>query len=218
MVSKVFIVPDLHFPFHDVKAYHQVLALIKKEKPTHVVQIGDLLDQYVFSKYSKNSSITPADDVESGLELGRDFWSTIKQLVPKAKRIQILGNHDMRLAKRIAERLPELSDFFSHKDLYKFAGVDVLASDRDYRVIDGVVYCHGWLSKSLDHAIFFNKPTVHGHRHRPCIETKGKLWSMDTGYLADPSSKPLSYTMSKYSQWAPACGIVENGKPRLVLL
>lgn len=216
--NKVLIVSDLHFPFHDKKSLKKVLRLIAKERPTHVIQIGDVLDQYVFSKYSKSSSITPKKDVVKGLKLAQSFWSTVKSLAPKAKRIQILGNHDLRLAKRISEKIPEMAELFSHKDLYKFSGVEVLESDRDYKIIDGVVYCHGWLSKSLDHATYFNKPTVHGHRHRPAIETKGKLWSMDTGYLANPSSKPLSYTMSKYSQWRHACGIVEDGQPRLILL
>lgn len=217
-MSKVLIISDLHFPFHSKECYKKVWAIIKKERPTHVVQIGDLLDQYVFSKYTKDSTITVGSDVQAGLKLAVDFWARVKKILPRAARIQVLGNHDVRLAKRISEKLPELAELFSHKDIYQFPGVDVLDSDRDYRIIDGVVYCHGWLSHSIDHAKHFNKPTVHGHRHRPAVETRGSLWSMDTGYLADPASKPLSYTMSKYSNWAHAVGIVEDGKPRLILL
>jgi predicted phosphodiesterase len=214
-MSKVLIVSDLHFPFHHKPSYKKLMRMLIKEKPTHVVQIGDVLDQYVFSKYSKDPGIS---DVERGLKDAQEFWEQVRKYCPRALRIQILGNHDLRLSKRISERMPELSSFFSHKDLYKFKGVTMMSSDRDYVVIDGVVYCHGWLSHSIDHAKFFNKPCVHGHRHRPAIETYGKLWSMDTGYMADPASKPLSYTMSKFTKWTHACGIVEDGKPRLILL
>lgn len=219
LMSKVYIIGDTHFPFHSKKAYKKMLLSIKREKPTHVIQIGDLLDQYVFSKYSRSLDITPQQEIDSGLKLATEMWKAIKKIVPKAKCYQLLGNHDVRLAKRIADQLPELSGFFSHKNLYNFAGVKTMTSDRDFLVINNVIYAHGWLSKSIDHAKFFNKSTVHGHRHRPAIETDGShLWSLDVGYLADNKSLPLQYTASKYSKWTTACGIVENGKPRIDFL
>lgn len=217
-MSKVFIVSDTHFPFHNKVAYKKMMRLIKEEKPNVVVQIGDLLDQYVFSKYSRKTSITPEDDITRGLEDAAKFWADVKKAVPRAERYQILGNHDVRLTKRISEKLPDLADYFGVHDLYKFPGVKVMKSDRDFLTLDGVVYCHGWLSKSVDHAKHFNKPTVHGHRHRPCIDVDGPLWSMDVGFLADKDATPLGYTASKFSRWRLACGIVEDSLPRLILL
>lgn len=195
------------------------MAKIKELKPDAVVQIGDLLDQYVFSKYSKNPKITPEQDILSGLKLAKKMWEDIQKLVPKAKCYQILGNHDMRMAKRISEKIPEIASVFGHSVMYTFPKVKTLQSDRDFLTLDGVVYCHGWLSKSIDHAKYFNKPAVHGHRHRPAIEVDGPLWSMDVGFMADESSLPLSYTTSKYSRWRMACGQVIDGKqPRLFFL
>lgn len=216
-MSVVFCISDCHFPFHNKRAYTQMLKELKAAKPTHVVQIGDLLDQYVFSKYSRSLEITPNNEITLGLRYAEQLWTDVARLAPKAKRIQILGNHDMRLAKRIAERLPEMS-LFLEKGTYTFPGVKVLKTDRDYMEIDGVVYVHGWLSKSIDHAKHFNKPVVHGHRHRMIIETYGKLWSMDVGYMADGTSLPLMYTQSKFTHWTLGCGVVENGKPRLIFL
>lgn len=215
---KVFVISDTHFPFHSFKAFDKVLKLIKAEKPDAVVQIGDLLDQYVFSKYTKNPKITPEQDIVRGLEYAKQMWKDIAKIVPKAKLYQILGNHDIRISKRISERLPELSEIYSHNSFYSFAGVKVMKSDRDFLTLDGVVYCHGWLSKSIDHAKHFNAPVCHGHRHRPTIDVDGKLWSMDVGFLADETSLPLSYTNSKFSRWRMACGIVENRLPKLILL
>lgn len=218
-MSRVFVIPDTHFPFHSKKLFKKVLPLIAERQPTHVVQIGDLLDQYVFAKWARSVGVTPKEDVEYGLLLANDMWKAIREVAPKAKYHQLLGNHDMRLAKRIAEKFPEMADFFSHKDLYKFDGVKVQESDREHIEIDGVVYVHGWLSKSLDHAKYFGKPTVHGHRHRPAIEFDRKdLWSMDVGYLADPESLPLQYTANRFSKWTAACGEVDNKEPRLFLL
>lgn len=186
---------------------------------THIVQLGDVLDLYVFSKYARSLGITTAMDVVKGLELAQEFWETLRKLHPSAKLIQLLGNHDERMAKRIAERLPELEDLISIHDKYKFDGVTTLPSARDYVDIGGVVYVHGWLSKSLDHAKYFNKPVVHGHTHRASITfDRQDLWSMECGYLADKNSLPLQYTQSKFSKWTTASGLIVNGKPRLIIL
>jgi predicted phosphodiesterase len=215
---KVFVISDTHFPFNSKKAYAKVLGFIKEERPDAVVQIGDLLDQYMFSKYGKSPKFTPEQDIVKGLADAKSMWATIAKFVPKAKLYQILGNHDVRISKRISEVLPALSSIYSPLALYDFPGVKVMKSDRDYLVLDKVVYCHGWLSKSIDHAKHFNQPTVHGHRHRPTVEVDGPLWSMDVGYLADDKTLPLSYTASKFSRWRKACGVVEDGLPRLILL
>lgn len=147
------------------------------------------------------------------------MWKEVRRLCPTAKCFQLMGNHDVRVSKRISEKLPELSELFSHTSLYNLPGVNVLESDRDYLELDGVVYVHGWLTKSLDHAKFFGMPTVHGHRHRPCLEySHGRLWSMDCGHLSDLARIPMQYTQSKKTNWTLACGLVEERQPRLFIL
>ena len=218
-MNKVFIISDTHFPFHSKSAYKKMMKLIKKERPNVVIQIGDLLDQYTFSKYSRSMSISPEQDIKKGFQQAEAMWKQIKKIVPRAKCYQLLGNHDVRVAKRISDTLPELAEVFNFTDLYQFKGVKSLNSDRDFLEIDGVIYVHGWLSKTIDHAKYFNKPVVHGHRHRPAIEyCQADIWSMDVGYMADKDSLPLNYTMSKHSKWTLACGMVVNGQPRLLIL
>lgn len=219
MNARVLVIGDTHFPFHSVSAYKNLLLIAKDLKPTHIVQIGDLLDQYVFSKYSRQIDITPQDDIDYGLNIAVKMWWDLQKIAPSAKCHQLIGNHDVRMSKRISERIPELSKFFSFKNLYKFANVKVSESDRDYLEINGVMYVHGWLSKSIDHARYFNKPTVHGHRHRPCIEYDRKdLWSMDVGFMGDEAQLPLQYTANRFSKWTVSCGVVENNMPRIILL
>lgn len=216
---KVLVISDTHFPYHHGKSLAKVLALVKKERPDVVIQIGDLLDQYTFSKYSRSHDLTtPATEISAGVSDARKMWSAIKKTARKARCYQVLGNHDLRLKKRIMERLPELESLYDYKSLYQFPGVKTLKSDRDFLEIDGVVYCHGWLSESIAHAKHFNKPTVHGHRHRPAIETSGELWSMDVGFLGDEAQLPFNYTMSKLTKWKRAVGIVDSGQPRLIFL
>jgi hypothetical protein len=146
------------------------------------------------------------------------MWTAIHKEVPKAKCFQIIGNHDVRLSKRIGDKFPELAEVFDPMTLYQFEGDTTAKSDRDFYTIDGVVYCHGWLSSSLAHAKYFNKPCVHGHRHRATIETEGNLWSLDVGHCADENSLPLSYTASKHSKWTVGLGLVINGNQPVLLL
>lgn len=218
MAKKVVIIGDTHFPYTNHEALKKVYEVVRIEKPDVIVQIGDLLDQYTFSHFPRNANYTPQNDVTRGLECAKKFWKKLQTISPNSKCIQILGNHDVRMSKRIAERVPELEEFYSIKQLYRFEDVKVMKSDRDYFEYDGVVYCHGWLSNSLSHAKYFNKPTVHGHRHRPTVETDGKIWSMDVGHLANEKSIPMSYTASRFTKWRMAVGIVEDRKPHLILL
>jgi predicted phosphodiesterase len=218
-MSKVFTVADLHLPFHDRKALRKVLRAVRIEKPTVVIQIGDLLDQYCFSKYVRSLNLSvPAKEIRKGLKLAAWFWSEVHKIVPRARRIQILGNHDVRICKRIGEKLPELEGLLGIGSLYQFPGVEVMKSDRDYVVIDGVLYTHGHYSNSIDHVKFYLKSVVHGHLHRAGLNTYGKLWAMDVGHMANEGSLPLSYTASRVSRWAKAYGITDNGNPRLELL
>lgn len=215
---KVFVIGDTHFPWTNFEALKKIYSLIELEQPDVVIQVGDLLDQYVFSHFTKKSKITPRQDISRGIACAKRMWERVHLIVPKAECYQLLGNHCVRVTKRIAERLPELADFFSHSNLYQFKNVKVMKSDRDFLRLGGVVYTHGWLSKSIDHARYFNSPTVHGHRHKPTVETDGLLWSMDVGHIANENSIPLSYSPVKYTRWRMACGIIQNKKPRLILL
>lgn len=219
--NKVFIIGDTHFPFHCKKAYKKMLEAIRKEKPDTVVQIGDLLDWYCASKYPKSLNVSsPMEEIVLGIKQATQMWKDIQKIVTKAKCHQLLGNHDARMPKRIMEKLPEMESFFDLGKYYKFHNVKVLTSDKDFIEIDGVLYVHGFLSKSIDHARYFNKPTVHGHRHRPAVEYDHKgLWSMDVGYMADDKSVVMGYTQSKFVRWTKACGVVENGKnPRIIVM
>lgn len=217
-MAKIFVISDTHFPFQNKKALKDMLSLIKKEKPTHVIQVGDLLDQYVFSKYPRKLEITPETEIREGLEQASSMWKAIRKTAPRARCYQLLGNHDLRMSKRIAENLPELMDIVDYRKLYSFPGVKTMRSDRSYLKLDGVFYIHGHLSKSIDHARKMGGPVVHGHRHRMTIETEGKLWSMDVGFLGDERQLPFQYTQSTITNWTLGCGIVEDGKPRLVFL
>lgn len=221
---KIVFVPDTHFPFEDRGAIAKVIKIIKKERPTHIIQAGDLLDLYSFSRYEKSANLTnPKSELSQGLSRATKFWAAVRKASPKAKCYQLIGNHEDRLNKYIARNAPELEGMVkSIADMFDFPGVKVMRSSKDHLIIDGVVYTHGHLTKLGDHAKYYRKSCVHGHSHRVGIfyeqTIDGLIWEMDTGYLGDETALPLQYTQSKFSKWTKAVGVVEDGQPRLVLL
>lgn len=220
-MTKVIFIPDTHFPFEDKKAIKKVMALIKKEKPTHIVQAGDLLDLYSFSRYEKSANFTnPKSEFMEGLKRATKFWEDVRKVAPKAKCYQLIGNHEDRLSKYIGRNAPELEGMVSIVEKMQFKGVETLESSKDHLIIDKVVYTHGHYTKLGDHAKFYRKSCVHGHSHRVGIwyeqTIDGLIWEMDCGYLANEKALPLQYTQSKFSKWTKAVGIIEDGQPRLI--
>lgn len=222
--TKVFFVSDTHFPFVDKKALKKVIELIKKEQPTHIVQAGDLLDLYSFSRYEKDANFTnPESELQQGLAMATKFWQDVRKAAPKAQCFQLLGNHEDRLNKLVSRQSPEISVLVKKiTDLYNFKGVKVIKSSKEHLIIDRVVYTHGHYTKLGDHAKFYRKSCVHGHSHRVGIfyeqTIDGLIWEMDCGYLADEKTLPLQYTQSKFSKWTKAVGIIEAGQPRLIMV
>ena len=168
----------------------------------YIIQAGDLLDLYSFSRYEKDADYTtPQAELKKGLKQATEMWAKIRKLAPKAKCYQLIGNHEDRLSKTIARKAPELASICpSIQDLFKFPGVKVLDSSKDHIELFGVIYTHGHYTKLGDHAKYYRKPVVHGHSHKIGLYyeqlDKSLLWEMDCGYLADNKKLPLQYTQT----------------------
>ncbi len=215
--TKVLILGDIHFPYHNKKAIKEVIYAIKQEKPTHVVQIGDLYDQYSFSRFTRKNITLPETELMEARSLAIQLWSNIKNSI---RKYQILGNHDIRLIKRAEEKLPEAQDLIkkSLMELYRFKGVTTIEDDRKELIIDGVVYMHGYRSKLGDHTRYNNRSTVVGHSHVGgvvfCQYDKGILFELNAGFLADETAEPLRYRPQTISRWTLGYGLIDEKGPR----
>lgn len=207
-------VGDLHFPYHNKHALKEILSSIKREKPTHVVQIGDLYDQYCFSRFSKKNLQTPECELKEAFKAGENFWRSIRKSVPRARLYQLLGNHDVRLIKRAEERLPEAQTLIREKvhELYTFKGVRTIYDDRNELVIAGITFMHGFRSRLGDHAKYNGVPTVCGHSHVGGVvfeQRAGRIiWELNAGYAADEKAEPLRYRPQTTCRWTLGYGLI----------
>ena len=237
---KVLSIGDLHLPFHNKYYMRKLYKQIEKEQPDVVIQDGDLYDQYLFSRHDSNLNIiTPDEELRRARKSAEYFWKRIQAIVPKAKCIQLLGNHDTRILRKAMRVFPEAYTIIheAHNKLYTFENVETCYTDRDYVEYDGVVYCHGWMAKHHTH---FKKSVVRAHDHKAWMYIKGEtstfkgamtigssykikreeglLFEISCGMYADESLLPFEYTSSKLNNWSPAISIVTKDYAELRIL
>ena len=102
--EKIIVFSDIHHPYHDVRKVKRLIEFIKKEQPTMIVNAGDFHDCKEASRFVKdqlaammieNGGKTIPDIIEEGVKLA----DQIADAAPKARKIFVPGNHEVRVAK-----------------------------------------------------------------------------------------------------------------------
>lgn len=212
-------------PYHDAKLLDGALRLIKDFAPAVIVQLGDLYDQFAFSKYARNNSATglsPEQEHTLARLEAQNMWVRIRSENPKARLFQLSdANHDRRVVKRIEEKLPEHA--FIAEDWLKrqmlFPGVRLVPSEL---VVDGVMFMHG-MRKAGEHAKYNQMNTVTGHTHKARIEymanINGPFWEMNTGWLGNKSAPVFAYRLqTRIDDTHSGIGLIEDRQPRFIAL
>lgn len=210
---------DVHAPFHHVKALEWAYRLADKFKPTHVIQVGDLLDQFAFSRYPKVIKLNPEEELELGRRAAEEMWSHFKGCI----NYQCRGNHDDRIFKRALSAAPELASLVgqSLRTLYSFPGVRTVYDGREELIINGIAFQHGHRSRLGDHARFNQMATVVGHSHtggvvylRNALRT---FWELNAGFLGDVASPAFGYHAQKRIHTTTlGAGLIDELGPRFV--
>jgi predicted phosphodiesterase len=228
-VSDILILGDCHYPFASKRAINRVIDRLSEKPFAHIIQIGDLLDQYCFTRFPKQNIMLPDREIKYGRELAQRMWAKIHSLQPQSTLVQILGNHDVRLIKRCEERLPEAQDLVKATllELYRFDNVLTIEDPREEYFINHPIHgkiaaLHGYKSRLGDHTKFMHCHTVHGHTHKggvAYIPIMGKLlWELDVGFLGDNNKTPLGYTPQKTSNSTSGWGEIDDLGPRFIPL
>jgi predicted MPP superfamily phosphohydrolase len=224
--ARIVILGDIHFPWADEKALETVYRDVKLLQPTHVVQIGDLYDEYNFSKYPRNPNlITPDDELARARKMAVAMWAKIQQLAPRAKCVQLLGNHCARISKRIAEALPELSTLAKEplQALFTFDGVETVHDATEEYFIGDVCFMHGHRSKFGDHAKYNQMSTVVGHSHQGGVlffrNRREVYFELNAGWLGAEKAPVFKYGNQKIIRtWTLGYGVIDARGPRFVSL
>lgn len=216
---------DVHYPFHSPRWQHWVVKKIKELQPAYIVQVGDLYDDYAFSRFARSLNyMTPRQETTMGLRQATEFWEQITDVAPKqARKIQMKGNHDgERLYKRVLESLPEAEHMIDWDARHRFPGVETV-SDPKQELRLGLIYVQHGHKKHGEHAVYNQAPTVVGHLHRGgLIYYQNRLfnpyWELNVGYGADPTKPCFNYRYQKdLHKWTQGLGIVDEDGPRFAI-
>lgn len=106
-IKKVLVLSDLHFPYQDVGAINTALSYGEKEGIDCIFINGDMLDFYQVSFHERDPRKM---NIKGELEMGREFFKSLKDYFPKIKKYYIPGNHEYRLERYLKVKAPELLD------------------------------------------------------------------------------------------------------------
>ena len=223
--KKILCIGDAHFPWVHKGALEAIYQYIRVNPDiTDVVQLGDLYDMYSWAKFPRSHMLyTPKAEIELGRAMAEEMWATIGNMLPNARRYQIMGNHDVRPLKKVMELVPEVEIFVEFSKWFEFPGVKTVTDHREWLEIGNVSFTHGHLSTPGAHARSFDRNVVCGHSHKGSVQylncRDGKmLFELNCGYIGDPMSRPMSYTAKNQVPWTLGFGVIDQWGPRFIAL
>lgn len=203
--TKVICIGDTHTPFADEAAVDIACQIISDENPDVLVHLGDMVDFYSVSKYSKDP--TRRLLLQDELETGGQLLGRLDQAVSKsARKVFIRGNHEHRLEKYISDHAPALAGL-PQLQLDTLLGLGPLGWEyvkHDFELVPGLLLKHGEL--------------VRGHAGYSAKGEMEKTWlsgaSGHTHRLSLFSYTPrASYLRKKQSQFWVECGCLCDMSP-----
>lgn len=100
-------IPDVHVPFSDPGAVRAALGFIKHVDPHIIIQLGDLVDFYALSRFSREPSRVLS--LQPELDAACDFFGKVRDAAPNSRIYYLRGNHEYRLTRYLWDRAPEVS-------------------------------------------------------------------------------------------------------------
>jgi hypothetical protein len=86
---------DTHVPYHDQAALEVIYSIIRDVQPRVIVHLGDLLDAYTISRYTKDRG--HVHNLQDEIDQARVILHQVSQLAPEAEKWLLEGNHEARL-------------------------------------------------------------------------------------------------------------------------
>jgi len=209
-MKRYLVIPDCHFPFVDKKSWALLLKVGRVFKPYGIIVLGDFIDCYSISRFSKTKRMTLEEEILSA----RDGIADLESLGAK-KHHFIAGNHEHRLPQYIAGAAPELAGLFPKMpallglDRWTWTDYhDLLKIGRAYFTHD-VGKCGPMAHVAASNDVGGN--TVMGHTHHFGVEYRGNLkgsarFGSSLGCLADRAQADYA-SKARVAHWMHGCGL-----------
>jgi len=213
-LKRLFIVSDVHSPFTDERAWRLVMDALADFKPDVFVSLGDFMDCFSVSSYSKDPSraLSLKDEVETAARM----LDEIDERAQGARRIYCNGNHEDRLQRYLQDKAPEL---FSLIDISKLLRLE----DRGWEFVPykqfaklGKLHLTHDVGAAGKYAVYramdaFQSPVITGHVHRLAYIVEGDATgdsrvSAMFGWLGDIAQVDYMHRIKAQRDWAHGFG------------
>lgn len=213
-LEKILIIPDVHAPYQDKKAWNLMMKAAKDLKPDHVLILGDFIDNYSVSSHSKNPN--------RALKLDEEVNETVKLLkevkaLKASNNVFVSGNHEDRLERYLMDKAPELFNVVKIPKLLKLDELNfTYVPYKDHYTIGKLHVTHDCGSagrfahyKSVD---AFQKNVIIGHTHRLGFAVEGNAngerhATAMFGWLGDITKVDYMHKIKATRDWTLGFGI-----------
>ena len=209
------IIPDVHAPYEDKRAFNMMLGIAQQEKIKNVCILGDFADFYAVSSHGR------AANQESMLK--KEITEVNKRLreiesICDGKKIFLSGNHENRLERFINNKAPELFGLVDIPELlqlnkweyhsYRPTQLAQIGNSKLYArhtpLAGGTLPAHGSVVKAGCSVIFGH---IHRDQHSHVVMANGDAHiGISVGWLGDKDHEVFDY-VAGHHQWTLGFGI-----------
>ena len=200
---QTFVLGDIHIPFHDEKSLNNVFDCVIDNQPKYIVLLGDVLDCYSISRFTKRPD--RIRNLQDEINIFYHLMKDLKKELPNTEIHYILGNHEIRLEKLILDN-PGLYGLrnLGYEKLFRLDELGIYYHKTKV-IIDDFIYYHGDVvrknagySAKAEYEDHRMKNGISGHTHRASSYfstyekeigqwyENGCLCIMEPDYLNDP--------------------------------
>ena len=213
-LEKILFIPDMHVPYHDVRAVELLLKVGKIFKPDHSIIMGDMLDNYSVSSHSKNPN--RALKLVEEVDATKNMLDRIKNIGAK-NNVFVSGNHEDRLERYLMDRAPELFNVVSTDKILelKEKGFKYIPYKSHYKIGKlNVTHDTGTAGRYAHYKSFdsFQHNVVIGHVHRMGFAVEGNAQgerhvTACFGWLGDIDAVDYMHKIKATRDWSLGFGI-----------
>ena len=224
------IVPDVHVPYHCPKMVKLVTKLIRELNPDGLVQLGDALDAFQISTYSKDPSRRNllADDIDDWKKILNE-WS--RHLKTGAVIHLLEGNHEHRLSRYISSQCRDLHGLVP--DWPTLLGIELRNKASRHRwhwhkynkwnscQIGDCTLLHGFYYNQHCAATSLAKyrgNIIFGHTHRVQMILDGHFYAISLGHASNESETAHQPTPTGWEQALALLHVENNGSTHVEVI
>jgi hypothetical protein len=216
--SRVFVISDMHIPYHHVDLIPFLKAVKKHLKPDKVVCTGDEIDFHSMSFHDKDPELfSPSMELEEA----KDYLKNVFKIFPEVDVLE--SNHGSLVYRKGKFHGIPRSVLKSYNDVLE-APVGWKWHNELIVPLAGGSSCyftHGKSANGLKLSQNMGMCVVQGHFHSKFdiqywANPNALYWAMTVGCMIDDSSLAFAYNKSTLQRPLIGCGIILDGQPKLL--